>query len=61
MLNTMQNQRTVGERLIPVSQYSDYHQYKGPTYNNSYNQFIKQRFLLNHILFTSQKIEFRFF
>ncbi|KAK6114678.1 TMC domain family protein [Brugia pahangi] len=44
MLNTMESQRNVGERLIPVAQYSsDYHHNKAPVYNTSYNQFIKQR------------------
>ncbi|KAL3991085.1 TMC domain family protein [Acanthocheilonema viteae] len=43
MLNTMESQRNVGERLIPVEQYSDHHQNKAPTYNTSYNQIIKQR------------------
>ncbi|VDM22043.1 unnamed protein product [Wuchereria bancrofti] len=43
MLNTMENQRNVGERLIPVAQYSGYHHNKAPVYNNSYNQIIKQR------------------
>ncbi|EJW75495.1 hypothetical protein WUBG_13598, partial [Wuchereria bancrofti] len=42
MLNTMENQRNVGERLIPVAQYSGYHHNKAPVYNNSYNQIIKQ-------------------
>ncbi|MCP9263269.1 hypothetical protein DINM_006604 [Dirofilaria immitis] len=43
MLNTMESQRNVGEHLVPVPQYSDYHHYKAPAYDNSYNQMIKHR------------------
>ncbi|CAG9539249.1 unnamed protein product [Cercopithifilaria johnstoni] len=43
MLNTMESQRNVDERLIPVTQYSVHHPNKAPIYNISYNQIIKQR------------------
>ncbi|VDK67800.1 unnamed protein product [Litomosoides sigmodontis] len=43
MLNTMESQRNVGERLIPVTQYSYHSLNKAPTYNTSYHQFVKQR------------------
>lgn len=61
MLNTMESQRNVGERLIPVAQYSYHSLNKAPNYTNSYHQIIKQRFLLNYILFLiSPKVEFKF-
>ncbi|VDN08538.1 unnamed protein product [Thelazia callipaeda] len=42
MLNTMESQRSGGEQLIPVTQYSDHHRWE-PFFNSSYYEIVKQR------------------